>query len=741
MQRRWWTGWVLGIVAAVSLACDNPTPTSGPPATPTVGIVNGSNGPGGTVCRGTGEQDCRQVDPVTMPELSSYDDDLIRAGITSTLRVTTGNTRLRLLPQAKVRLKRHPGLITGFLLLASYALFDGTHTSAEGEIEVSVPKGDDPNQPFVRIQPVGTRFSAGRDAAGNVKVAVLDGSVVLTSTLGTTQRLDAGQQVVVDPQGKVGDVTALDADTLRIWDQYGQGGNLDVTGPVAHPEACPGGFALGTLPAAVAARLGCPADSATAAGPDRQFEQGELRYDRARQTLYALFTPAGGPLLWKSLTASAGVMEPPSLAQMQPNLAARLGAATACGDNTWTVQHFAGGTVLRLDRAAACVAPPGPDAALYTDGTWDALPGPRPAGATTTATATESPTTTESPTATATGTTTATPLPALVGVTVAPNPLTYGLCRESAGRAQVQVVVRDPAPGSTVRVRFRRSLADDPAGDVIYELAPIDPGDYTTHVAVADLAATFLNNGSGPLAYIVEVLDPAGSVAASQSGTLQLVRCALPTPTNTRLPTRTATRTPTRTPTRTATRTATPIPTRTTTRTATPTPTATPTTVPPTHTATATPTATPIPTHTATAIPMAILAVQPSYPHSDGIYYLCANESVTFDVSMNGTSNVQSVQVLYRYHSSDSHLAPGGWRKLGATLLSTGKGPFTYDYRARIANAQEGIKDMQSGSIYTGGTLDYYVVATANNGSQVQNGSPTAPATVPLLVKSCGVIP
>ena len=354
-------------------ACDvSPTPSPGPADTPTVGMVDSSTGAGGSICRSP--SDCVLVNALVTPAAPSYDRDLIGSEKTGSVRLTTGGTRLRLLEGGQVRVQRDTGLGITFLLEASYALFDNFNHNSADEIQVQAGQ--------VRIQPIGTRFSVGRDASGSVQVAVISGSVVISSTAGSGYTLklpDALQhsQVRFDPQGVPGPPFPLDADTARIWRYYGGGSGLDVAAEVTDASNCPPDrVALPGLDVATRARLGCPVEPAqtyrwTAATAQR-FQSGSLYYDGPHTTLYAVYIPSGTvhESGWES--SSLPALSAAGLGAARPDLAPLLGEPRdPCADQ-WTIQRFAGGTVIVAGTGCADSGAGG--AVLYSGGLWEPLP-------------------------------------------------------------------------------------------------------------------------------------------------------------------------------------------------------------------------------------------------------------------------------------------------------------------------------------------------------------------------------
>ncbi|MDQ2810014.1 MAG: FecR family protein [Chloroflexota bacterium] len=730
-------GSLIAVIVTIS-ACDvfnTPTPSPGPVVTPTVGMVDSSVRGGGTVCRGVDDKDCVAIDGAVLPAAPSYDRDLIRAAPTGSVRLTTGGTRLRLLDGGQVRVQRDTGLGITFLLEASYALFDHFNSNSAGEIEVRVGEGTPPK---IRIQPVGTRFSVGLDASGSVQVAVISGSVVITSTAGAGYTLtlpDALQhsQVRFDPQGVLGTPYPLDADTRRIWRYYGGGPGLDVASEITDVGNCPPDrVALPGLDAVTRVRLGCPVEAAhtvrwTAATAQR-FQSGSLYYDGEQATLYAIYIPSGGMQKrgWES--SSLPALPATRLGAARPDLAALLGEPLDPCADLWTIQRFAGGTVIVA--GTGCVDAVGGGAILYTGGLWE----PLPAGSV--------------PPPVASATRTVSP-PRIVQATVAPNPVRYGPCGDGAGTILVQATLVGAASGGGVHIRFRRSAGNDPAGDLIVPLVGSPDQPYAAQVSADSLAFTFLGSGSGSVAYLLEATDPNGAVVATQGGTLQVLRYATPTVSPTATPTSsptvtvtaTATTFPSATATTTRTATATVTATRSPTRTATPTATPRPTRSPlPTRTPTRTATTAPTYTPTATPTPdrggpqIGNVSAQP-HPLD---YSSCPGHIFTVQANASDPSGVKGVSLTYRYHSTDSRLQVGPWRTVALTEIKAGLFRTQIDISQKSEAPADMVVTVPGGAkpSYTSGTLDYYLSATDTRGNRANNQ--TAP--VSLIYGSC-VIP
>ena len=750
IRQRQVTAFAISIgLAVLAVACDSPPPTPtprpGPAGTPTVGIVGGSTGMGGTICRGSSDADCTPVNPSVTPEAPSYDNDLVGAEQTGTLRVTSGDTRVRLLPGARMRLVGRPGLGSNFLLRAGYALFD--HRNSSDEIEVGVGDG---TPPLIRIQPVGTRFSVGRAASGSVQVAVIAGSLVMTTSTGYHLTLpDAAQhpQVRFDPQGVPGTPYPLDADTARLWRYYGGGADLNVAAETTDAGNCPPDrVAVPGLDMATRARLGCPVEEAhrypwTAATAQR-FQSGTLYYDPTQATVYALYIPSGAVQArgWES--SSLPALPATGVGAARPDLDRLLGATQPSCAQGWTIQRFAGGTVIAAD--ADCAGAVAGGAILYSGGWWEPLPSgsgilptptvPPPAPSASPSATPAPPTLSATPTDTPTR-----PPPGLVLVEVSPKLVRYGPCGEGSGTVMIQATVSSSAEVSGVRARFRRSLNNDPADDLVVPLRTTGAGKYTVSVSADRLASAFLSSGSGTIAYQLEAIAPTGVVITTQGGTLQIELCESPTITPTLTPP-SPTATDTRGPTVTHTATVTP------TRTATPTqprqgptgPTTGSVTVTATLTVTRTATLNPGAPDQSQVTVTATLSATPIVPQFYGVghtpesldYYVQCNHLLTVRARLSDPSS--QVVLLYRYHSTNADAKPGGEHKVVMTGNSDGGFQVTIDISLPAEAPADMILTPQQKPVYTEGTVDYYILAYSKDG-----GNQSRTFTVPLTYGSC----
>jgi hypothetical protein len=374
------------------------TPTPIPPtATPTVNplqaAIYSSTGAGGAICRATAPPNtpCENVPASESPTAVAYAGDLLQTRPAGTLAAQTRSARLRLLPDAQLRLVQRADLTAGerFLLEAGGGLFN--HTNGAGEVEIDAGG-------FV-VRPIDTQFSINVTKAGVVRVAVNQGAqgVVVTGTNGIIN-VGAGMQMQGEIGGTLEPSEPMDAETQRIWSIYGIDATLQVAPDVlARPSACAGRNQL--YPDADAyTQLGCAVGQATrydeqdaVPGPTAWYNGGVLLYDQRQATVYALFLNraqrttrvANTPLLWVSFSAQQGETLDAWEAR-HADVTARLnGPVMSCPAGTWALQRFTRGTVIEPPARDSCSASLPARALLATDGTWTvwnapATPTPRP---------------------------------------------------------------------------------------------------------------------------------------------------------------------------------------------------------------------------------------------------------------------------------------------------------------------------------------------------------------------------
>jgi hypothetical protein len=374
------------------------TPTPRPPAAtatanPMQAAIYSSTGAGGAICRAgvPPNTPCENVPASQSPTAVAYAGDLLQTRPAGTLAAQTKSARLRLLPDAQVRLVQRADLTAGerFLLEAGGGLFN--HTNGAGEVEIDAGG-------FV-VRPIDTQFSINVTKAGVVRVAVNQGAqgVVVTGTNGVIN-VGAGMQMQGEIGGTLEPSEPVDAETQRVWSIYGIDANLQVAPDVlVRPSECAGRNQL--YPAADAyTQLGCAVGQATrydeqdaVPGPTAWYNGGVLLYDQRQATVYALFLNraqrtarvANTPLLWVSFSAQKGE----TLAaweERHPDVTARLaGPVMDCPAGTWALQRFTRGTVIEPPARDSCSATLPARALLATDGTWTvwnapATPTPRP---------------------------------------------------------------------------------------------------------------------------------------------------------------------------------------------------------------------------------------------------------------------------------------------------------------------------------------------------------------------------
>ncbi len=310
----------------------------------------------GVVCRGRAPAGapCDRADPVGPPPTAAYYDDTLRADAAGTLNAATLAAKFRLLPGAAIRLKNAADLnpVERFFLESGQALFD--HRNGAGEIEI-----DSGN---TSIRPIDTQFTVTRDAAGELKLAVIvgDGGVEVRSPTGVTT-ITAGSQVRVGPAGVAEFAEPLDAISQRAWTTFAA--QNDVSSPVAGFDLTQCGAASSAfLPPEGDKRLGCAAGDAAFLGPDAPgqvvlFGGGLLLFDPLDQspTVYALYNrnAAEGGRTWEAFALTDS--DPTAFRELHPTAAQRLGARQqTCPTAPWAIQPFAGGAAIALPDTSTC---------------------------------------------------------------------------------------------------------------------------------------------------------------------------------------------------------------------------------------------------------------------------------------------------------------------------------------------------------------------------------------------------
>jgi hypothetical protein len=368
-------------------------PSASPTPNPMQAAIYSSTGAGGAICRATAPPNtpCENVPASDSPTAVAYTGDLLQTRPAGTLAAETKSARLRLLPDAQVRLVERASLTAGerFLLEAGGGLFN--HTNGAGEVEIDAGG-------FV-VRPIDTQFSINVTKAGVVRVAVNQGAqgVGVTGTNGVIN-VGAGMQMQGEIGGTLEPSEPTDAETQRVWSTYGIDANLQVAPDVlGRPNECAGRNQL--YPAADAyTQLGCAIGQVTrydeqdsVPGPTAWYNGGVLLYDQRQATVYVLFLNraqrtsrvANTPLLWVSFSAQQGETLD-AWEERHPDVTARLnGPVMECPAGTWALQRFTRGTVIEPPARDSCSATLPARALLATDGTWTvwnapATPTPRP---------------------------------------------------------------------------------------------------------------------------------------------------------------------------------------------------------------------------------------------------------------------------------------------------------------------------------------------------------------------------
>ncbi|HEY0068361.1 MAG TPA: hypothetical protein VGE04_00175, partial [Chloroflexia bacterium] len=176
---------------------------------------------------------CRKSDPANCPPAVvrsaysgvAYYEDTIRVNDSegSTVNARAAGTYFLLDKGSAMRLQPRVelSLVDEFLLTAGTALF---HHDGQGDIKVEA--GD------TVMVPIGTEFSVQLRTNGSVKIAVLEGSLRVSTTDGQKRVLGQGkqEQLVVPPRGTLPPSApspplppseSLDDETRRLWDTYG----------------------------------------------------------------------------------------------------------------------------------------------------------------------------------------------------------------------------------------------------------------------------------------------------------------------------------------------------------------------------------------------------------------------------------------------------------------------------------------------------------------------------------------
>lgn len=338
---------------------------------------------GGNICRKSNTVNCPSAVVRSPYSGVAYYDDTIRVNSTtgSTVNARAAGTNFRLDKGSVMHLlpRVELSLIDTFLLTAGTALFNH-----DGMADVAVQAGD------TIIVPIGTVFSVQLRKKGSVKIAVLDGSLRVTTADGQERMLGQGkqEQLVVPPSGLLPASEPLDAETEHLWNTFGGGvyrPNVEAPVPTGDISQCTMKSEVYTGPPN--ARLGCPlvVPSAYSVRPDDPGYRGPLIIygsgarlgllagDTQGGTVYAVLPGTGGEAgTWESYRSSTLR----AVLAAHPDLNGSLGTPTLeCGSADWSLQRFMGGTVLSLPPLNSCSINPNrdPQFILYSDGTWEML--------------------------------------------------------------------------------------------------------------------------------------------------------------------------------------------------------------------------------------------------------------------------------------------------------------------------------------------------------------------------------
>ncbi|HEY0071819.1 MAG TPA: hypothetical protein VGE04_17810, partial [Chloroflexia bacterium] len=291
---------------------------------------------GGNICRRSSTANCPPA-VIRSPYSSvAYYEDTIQVNNTtgSTVNARAAGTNFRLDKGSAMHLQPRveSSLIDTFLLSAGTALF-----SHDGTGDVAVEAGD------TIIVPIGTVFSVQLRANGSVKVAVLEGSLRVTTADGQERLLGQQgkqEQLVVPPSGPLPPSEPLDIETVHLWSTFGGGvdrPNVDVPVPPSDISQCamksetytgPPNERLGCPLAAPSVYSGTPADSSSRAplviyGSGAR--TGFLAGDTQGGTVYAVLPGKdGGPGTWESYSSTTL----PAVLETHPELKGSLDAPT-----------------------------------------------------------------------------------------------------------------------------------------------------------------------------------------------------------------------------------------------------------------------------------------------------------------------------------------------------------------------------------------------------------------------------